>query len=200
MRTYGTLELTVSSPAQTFTEPLTVVDALKYLEINPAAKDIAMAQRFVTAARVTAEFEFGKDLVTKQYDLSLDSFCGEIQLRAPLQSVDLVEYRNSAGEVTALTEGTGYIVDTARSIVTLPYGSSWPSFTAHPSSAVLVRFTSGYSRTHPFWQNEGQNIRLGMMMLISSWFEERLPFLDSRGVLELPFAVSVLLRGTPRAR
>jgi len=205
MNCYGSLALTVASPAQSFVEPFTVPDVLKYLDLGePSANDIDMAEGFITAARVEVERVFGQDLVVKQWDLRLNTIgyhTQAVELRTPLQSVELIEYRDSDGNVTALTEGTEYIVDTASGIVLPVYGTTWPSFTPYPSGAVLIRFTSGYPASHPFCLDEGQALRLAMKMLISFYFEERIPVVVGRGIpQELEFAVNSLARGTPRAR
>lgn len=216
MKTYGSLELTVSSPAQEFTEPLELQEVLNYLKQSQDSEEVEMIEEFIAGARETAELLQGRDLIVKQYDLYLDYFAtsgacthdfaadGAIELRSPLQSVELVQYRNSDGEYTTLAEDTDYVVDTARGLIVPAYGTCWPFFTAHPSSAVLIRFTSGYPSTHPFWQNAGKRIRIGMRMLITLWYEQRIPFIPSnRGeLLEVPYAVTSLLGwgAAPRVR
>lgn len=195
MKTYGALELTVSSPSQRFHEPLTVAQVTDYLEITiDEASDIPIIEALIAAAREVAESLQGRDLITKQYDLYLDYFPGcEIELNSPLQSVDLIEYRNSAGTI-ATYSAADYVVDTARSLVLPAYGTTWPCFTPYPSSAVLVRFTSGYTSTHPFWSNAGQRVRQGMKMLISHWYEERKPVnTDAASIAELPYTITALL-------
>jgi hypothetical protein len=153
----------------------------------------AMLETFVIAAREIAEVYQGIELTEKQYDLHLDYFPSEIELGYPLQSVEVVQYTNSDGTVTTLTQGTGYIVDLARGLVLPPYGESWPSFTPWPSSAVLVRFTRGYPENHPYWSSTGQRILNGMKLLITIWHENRLPFTPPGSTLgEPPFAVTAL--------
>lgn len=195
-RCYGTLKLTASSPTQSFCEPLSMEDVREFLrlpESSPANDaEEAMLEGFVIAARETAEGYQGRDLNQKQYDLRLDRFPScEIDLRAPLQSVELVQYTDSDGNATMLVEGTDYIVDTSRSLIAPAYGTTWPCFTPYPSSAVLIRFTSGYAEDHPYWSNDGQRILAGMKMLIALWHENRVP-LAASGVLEMPLAVTQL--------
>lgn len=224
MRCYGNLSLTVTSPPQSFTEPLDSVDVSKFLELparNPPDPDESMMiLGFIAGAREQAEIlQGGLDLCPKQYDLALDYFpysgwgaggwgsnpggCGEIQLRRPLVSVDLVQYRDSTGSYVDLVEGTDYIVDLARGLVLPPYGASWPSFTLWPSSAVLVRHTSGYAATDAFWGGAGARLKIGMKQLISAWFTGRLPFERGPGsIQEYPFYVRHLLSigAIPRVR
>lgn len=179
MKSYGTLELTVSSPPQSFCEPLSLDEVRQFLHITESSpadlEEQAMLEGMVIAAREIAERYQGVDLTVKQYDLYLDSLPSEIDLGYPLQSVDLVQYTNSASVATALTAGTDYVVDTARGLVLPAYGVSWPSFTAYPSGAILVRFTRGYPENHPFWSSSGQRILQGMKLLITMWHEQRIP-------------------------
>lgn len=197
MKEYGVLKLTEVSPAQSFIEPLTLAQVktfLKITEASPADEDEnALLNAFITAAREIAEIEQGRDLISKQYDLTLDYWpADEIELRVPLQSVELVQYTDSDGNNTPLTKGTDYDVDTNRGIVRPVYNATWPWFIPRPSSAILIRFTSGYSASHPFWIDAGQRVLIGMRMLIEQWYDERLPIAQAQ-VYELPFAVRALL-------
>jgi hypothetical protein len=226
MKAYGERRLTNLSPAQSFTEPLTVADVKTFLRINYAVEDSLLAT-MITAARVVAEIEQHVDLVAKQYDLNLDLLLGydsiagaayplrfnsiynlgagyEIYLAYPLISVDLFEYTDNLGNVTVLNPGINadYIVDTARALVIPPWGKIWPFFQPQPTSAVLVRYTSGYTNAHPFWQNNGKGVLMGMMMLIAAWFQNRVPFDPAlRGnVAEYPYAVTQMLGYGARPR
>jgi len=172
MREYGNFDLTAASPPQGFDEPLTISEVYQYLRLtvfSPADVDEAdTIYGMIVAAREQAELIQGRDLVQKQLDLTLDCFRGEIELRRPLVSVDLVQYKDSAGTTTALTENTDFIVDLVRGLILPPYGESWPSFTAWPTSAVLVRFTAGGG-------DVSDAVKVGMKKLISLWYYGRLP-------------------------
>lgn len=214
MKRYGVLALTQSSPAQSFTEPITLTQAAKFLELperNPADDgEDALLSLMISTARSVAENLYGRDLVEKQYDLTLDSFysdcaygasrpryeqCGsgeEITLREPLRSVDLVRYRDSDGTYHELTGDADYIVDLPRALIMPTYGNTWPSFTPWPSGAVMIQFTSGFASSHPFWSNDGQRLLLGMRQLISAWFTGRLPFEPATDIKEYPYAVTAL--------
>lgn len=179
---YGTLSLTAQSPSQIFAEPLTIAEVKSYLllplrsPVDPQEDDTILT--FISTAREIAEIEQGRDLVRKQWDLSSDYFWSyTIELRDPLISVDLFQRTDNNGVVTALVQNTDYRVDTSKrpGIVTPVYNATWPSFTAAPSSAVLIRFTSGYSSTDAFWKESGRRLKLGMKMLISEWYNNRLP-------------------------
>jgi len=198
---HGSLNLTVSSPAQSFVEPLIFSEVKSYLGIperSPADlyEDDAI-ESLIIAAREQAEILQGRDLVRKQWDLSLDCFPGgAIELRDPLASVDLIQYRDSTGVYASLVEGAGYIVDSAKhpGVVMPPWGLTWPSFEPWPTSAVVVRFTSGLAPSDLFWANAGHRIKNGMKMLISAWYNNRLPFeIGASAIQEYPYAVTACL-------
>jgi len=213
MKSYGILTLSNTSPAQSFVEPFTLAEAKAFLELperspTDEAED-AMIEGFIRGARFQAEIAQNRDLVAKQYDLTLDYFTylpglyssfttagGEIKLRTPLVSVDLVSYKDSDGNTTTLAEDTDYIVDLSRGIMMPPYNKSWPIFVAWPSSAVLVRFTSGLAADDPFWSDAGAMVKVGMKYLISHWFAGRLPFETGGQVIaEYPYTVTQCLSG-----
>jgi len=159
--------LTLTGSPITYTEVLTASEVKTWLRVpDPSPSDAAFdleIEALIQAAREQAEAHQNKDIVAKQWDLNLDAFPGgAIQLREPLVSVESVSYKDSDGTTTTLTVNTDYIVDLKRSLIMPPYGESWPSFTAWPTSAVTVRFTSG---TAP-----PKMIELGMFMLIEHWF------------------------------
>jgi uncharacterized phiE125 gp8 family phage protein len=202
---YGSLNLTVTSPSQTFVEPLTNAEMYSYLKIparspiDPQEDDFITAM--IAAAREQAEVLQGRDLVRKQWDLNHDYWPSyRIETRAPLISVDLVQYTDSNGDITVMTEGDGtvgnYVVDKNKQpgVIMPPYNATWPTFTPWPSSSLLFRFSSGYSNTDPWWLGEGQRVKIGMKLLISAWYNNRLPF--EKGVScanEYPFAVTSCL-------
>jgi len=206
---YGTLTLTASSPVQSFTEVLTLAEVRAYLKLpdreppDQAEDDLLTA--FITAAREEAEILQNRDLVVKQYDLSRDYWPPyHVELRAPLISVDLVKYRDSDGNYTTMTENTDYVVDTSKQpgVITPPYGQTWPAYTPAPSSSLLVRFTSGMAATDAFWSDAGARVKVGMKLLISAWYNGRLPFVQGRGFQELDYAVTSCLStgAVPRVR
>jgi uncharacterized phiE125 gp8 family phage protein len=198
MKTYGELRLT---PSQTFTEVLTKEDVRTWLGAVPPQDAVdqvnqdALLDSLIIAARSVAELAQHADLVEKQWDLHLDMFPGypdqSIELRYPLQSVDTFRKTDSKSNVTTLVEGTDYIVDKARGLVTPPWGQIWPLFTPRPSSAIFIQFTSGYTADDPYWQDVGMHVLQGMRLLVTGWHEGRFPF--GRQVLEFPYGPSALL-------
>ena len=220
MKAYGAIELTQANPPQSFEEPVTIAemkDWLRYADPTDTSQDMLL-YGLITAAREIAEVMQGKDLVLKQYDLHLDLLLGhdavagaayplrfnsiynfgvgyDIPLRHPLYSVDLFRTTDQNGVATTLAENTDYKVDKNRSLVCPPFGKIWPFYTPDVTSSVLIRFTSGYASSHPFWANDGQRVITGIKLLVTQWFEGRLPMGQ-----ELPAGVMSLLQLGARPR
>jgi uncharacterized phiE125 gp8 family phage protein len=197
---YGSLNLTDTSPQQTFIEPITVGEMQSYLKVperSPVDQgEIDFLTALISAAREQAEILQGADLVQKQWDLNLDYWPSyRIEMRPPLQSVDLVQYTDSNNEITKLVVDVDYIVDKSKGpgILAPPYNGTWPTFTPWPSSSILIRFTSGVTSTSPFWSGSGARIKIGMKLLMSHWYNNRIPFDRAGAVVELPYAITSCL-------
>ena len=198
---FGSLSLSEASPPLSFNEILTLGEVKSYLRLpdrSPAdqAEDDELMS-LIIAAREQAEIVQGRDLIRKLFDLSLDYwFNYRIELRDPLVSVDLFQYKDSTGAVTVMAENIDFIVDKARhpGLVSPPYNKTWPTFTTWPSSAILIRFTSGYAATSPFWSDAGARVKNGMKLLINNWYHNRLPFEKGMAATaEYPYAVTACL-------
>jgi uncharacterized phiE125 gp8 family phage protein len=177
LRSYGSLALV---DPQTFTEPFTIEEMQSFLKIptrDPGDEiEDATILSFISAARRIAEDVQGRDLIQKQWNLTMDYWPDSgIEVRTPLVSVASVTYKNSSGTTTTMVANTDFIVDSVRGVISPVYGQTFPPFTAWPSSAITVRFTSGVSPTSPFWSDAGALIKVGMRLLISDWFNRRLP-------------------------
>jgi uncharacterized phiE125 gp8 family phage protein len=92
----------------------------------------------------------GRKLLTQTWEYYLDEFPDD-SIKIPfgnLQSVTSIKYKDSDATETTLTENTDYLVecneDQTGNIV-LPYGESWPSFTAYPSKPITIKFVCGWT-------------------------------------------------------
>lgn len=193
--------LTVSSPVQVFTEPISLDQAKAFLKVPPrspvdSAED-ALIATLISAARSVAEEEQELELIQRQWDFYFDYWTGPLmELGNPLVSVDLVQYRDSNGNVTVLNPNTDYIVDTNKrpGVLATPYGATWPGFTPWPSSALLIRATTGFAANDPWWTgDDGKKTITGMSLLISDWFNNRLPY--ETPLADYPYTLKVLLGG-----
>lgn len=196
--TYGTLTLTEGDSPQEFTEPLEIDEVKSYLRLSTTfTDDDTTLLTLISAAREQAEILQGRDLIRKQWDLSYDYWPEyRVRLRAPTVQVDLVQYKDLTGVTTRMSVDTDFVVDLAKQpgIVTPPWNMSWPAFTPWPSSAITIRFTSGYTNVSQWWSETGSKVKIGMLMLISQWYEQRIPFDKGIGATnEYPFAVTSCL-------
>jgi uncharacterized phiE125 gp8 family phage protein len=192
---FGTLRLTETGTPQTFTEPLLLTDVKTHLRIDESfTADDTLINTFISAARYQAEIMQNRDLIRKQWDLTYDYWPQyRIELRAPAISVDLMQYTDLAGNVTTMSVNTDYVTDLRKEpgIVTPPWNISWPAFTPYPSGAILIRFTSGYAADAQWWSGPGALVKAGMLLLISAWYENRLPFVQGiSATSEYPYAVT----------
>lgn len=206
---YATRVLTETSPVQSFTEPLLLAEVKPYLKVperSPADPDEdRLIQSLISAARAVAEhLRGGDELIQRQWDQYYDYWPSyRIELGRALDSVQLVQYRNSDNVLTTLTENIDYYVDAIKQpgCIAPLYNKFWPTFTGWPSSAVLIRYTSGYSPSSSWWQGgSGESVKHGMRWLISEWFYNRLPY--DTPIQEYPYGLRVCLAGDcpPRAR
>lgn len=92
-----------------------------------------------------------RKLLTQTWDMYLDGFPNGKYIKIPfgnLQSITHVKYTDSDGAQTTMAVTTEYLVETNGEQcgrVVLPYGESWPSFTAYTSHPVVVRFVCGWT-------------------------------------------------------
>jgi uncharacterized phiE125 gp8 family phage protein len=184
------LKLTVTSPPQSFTEPLTYSDCQDFLEI-PSADTTrqTLVESYIVAAREVAELRQGRDLVNKQYDLTLDRWPYIIQLREGATTVDIFRYKGSDGVNVTMVDGTDYIFDTDGYRLTPPYNETWPWASLWPTSPIFVRYT--VEALPPDAQ-----VLLGMKYLISQWYNNRIPAeAGASRIVEYPYALGLLDHG-----
>ena len=190
---YGTLELTADS-TQFITEPISLSEARQFLRVD-FDDDDSLIMSLITAAREQAELLQRRVLVRKQFDLTYDYWPGyRVELASPVVSVDLVEYTDSDGNVHELVSGTDYVADLRKqpAVINTPLNTTWPWFNPAPSSSILIRFTAGYAADDAYWSNGGARVRIGMLLLLSHWYSNRVP-VATGVVTELPFAITMNL-------
>lgn len=165
-------------------------DVLK--KTGDSAED-ALLSGLITASREYCEAFTRRALATQTIEAYLDCFPLKDRIalpRPPLQSVTSVKYKDSAGDETTLTQNTDYIVDTESDIggIVLPYGKSWPSFTAYPLNPIKITYVAGYaSNLIP------KTIKQAMLLLIGHWYENREAVITGGISKGIEFAVNALL-------
>lgn len=92
-----------------------------------------------------------RQLLSATWDYYLDEFPGDDYIKLPfgnLQSVTHIKYTDSDGDQTTMTVTTDYLVETngeGIGRIVLPYGETWPSFTAYPSNPIVIRYVAGWT-------------------------------------------------------
>jgi len=105
----------------------------------------------IETARGYVEDITRRALLTQTYDYYLDTFPSCDYFKLPfgnLASVTHIKYTDSDGDETEMTVTTDYIVETNGEQcgqIVLPYGKSWPSFTAYSSNPIVCRFVCGWT-------------------------------------------------------
>lgn len=182
------LKLTVTSPVQSPTEPVTLSELREALGIPDAdtSRD-TLLNAYIPAAREVAEVCQQRDLVAKQWDLFLSAFPPDIiELRDNATSIETFRYRNSSGDYVSMVAGTDYEFDSRLSILTPVYGGTWPTSELWPSSAIEIQFTV----TPPAIP---ARLKRGILALISLWDANQVPAeLGASAVQNYPFMLSLL--------
>ena len=158
------------------------------------ATEDALIKGLITAAREYCEGVTRRALASQTIEAYLNCFPRENRIelpRPPLQSVTSVKYKNSAGSEKTLAENTDYLVDAESNVggLVLPYGKSWPSFTAYPVNPIKIRFIAGYFSENPI----PKSIKQAMLLLIGHWYEHREAVISATVSKEIEFAVKALL-------
>jgi len=196
------LKLTVTSPVQSPTEPVTLSEVREALGIPDAdtSRD-TLLQAYLPAAREVAEACQQRDLVAKQWTLYLSHFHGEarqwgigfycsptgdITLRDNTTSIETFRYRKSDGDYVTMVAGTDYEFDAALGILTPTSNGTWPTAQLWPSSAIEIQFTV----TPPAISSR---LKRGILALISLWDANQVPAeLGASAVQNYPFMLSLL--------
>ena len=157
-------------------EPINVDELRLHLRIDDTtgAED-DLLEELIRAGREHVEDITRRALLTQTWDYYLDEFPAEDFFLLPfgnLQSVTHIKYTNSAGTETTMTATTDYLVETngeGCGRIVLPYGETWPSFTAYPSNPIVVRFLCGWTTAAlvPF------KIKAALKMMCADLYENR---------------------------
>ena len=149
----------------------------------------------IVAAREYCEQFTSRALAEQTIVAYLDHFppCNNFELpRPPLQSVTSLKYINSSNETTTMVQDTDYMVDTDSLLgrIALPYGETWPQFTAWPVNPVQIEYVAGYDESNPI----PTTIKQAMLMLIGHWYSNReASVIGSITSVSVEFSVKTLL-------
>lgn len=148
----------------------------------------------VKAAREYIESLCGPLITQSWYQYEDDWPKDTIQIGKPrLASVVAVKYTEN-GEAAATFASSNYSVDSAdeyRPRIVLNNDASWPSVDLEEVNPIEIEFTCGYGASA---STVPESLRLAILLLVSHWYEQRLPVFTGTGTpVEIPYAVDALL-------
>ncbi len=167
-------------------EPITLDQAKAHLRVDTDDDD-AYILGLIKVAREYAETATRRSLITQTWKYYLEDWPKgdhfDIPM-APLQSVSLITYENSAGTV-ATWAATEYVVDTYSTPgrVVLAYGKSWPNATLNVSNPICITFICGYGTPDDI----PEKIKQGNKIDIADLYENRESIVIGQTVNHLPF-------------
>ena len=135
-------------------EPITVDEFVSHVglddDILEAEGDDVLSDA-VKDGREMVENITRRALLTQTWDYYLDEFPGDDFIKIPfgnLATVTHIKYTDSDGTQTTMTVTTDYLVETngeGIGRIVLPYGETWPSFTAYTTHPIVIRFACGWT-------------------------------------------------------
>lgn len=148
-------------------EPVTLAEAKAQCRVDGSDSDTEL-NIYILAARTFVEEYCGIKLVSQTVLMQAHSFCDLIDLpTAPLISVTSVKYLDADGVEQTLDAAVYEVVNTGlEPQIRRKVGQVWPTIRICVSDAVRVTAVVGYA-TVP------EPIRAAIMLIISSWFDNR---------------------------
>lgn len=182
------MTLTLITPPDT--EPITLSEVKAHCRIEHMTDDTLITS-LITAARLAAEHELQRPLITQTWQAAYESFpsdqsaiaLGKFRPRA-IQSITYLDQNGADADMPE----SAYVLDAA----TVPgwvhpaYNTSWPSARAFANS-VRIRFTAGYGAA----ADVPQCIKQWMLLMIGSMYAFREATTD-RAQARLPYINSLL--------
>lgn len=133
-------------------EPITLDELVLHLKVDEeTGYENDLIEAILKAAREHVEDITRRALLTQTWDYYLDDFPSGDSIKLPfgnLQSVTHIKYTDSDGAQTTMTVTTEYLVETNGEQcgrIVLPYGVTWPSFTAYTTHPIVIRFICGWT-------------------------------------------------------
>lgn len=129
----------------------------------------------IQSAREHVEDITGRALITQTWDYYLDAFPSSDAFKVPfgnLISVTHVKYTDSDGDITTMDVTDDYLVETngeGLGRIVLPYGVSWPSFSAYPSKPIVIRFVAGWAAASDL----PSKIKQAILLLCADYYTNR---------------------------
>lgn len=176
-------------------EPVSLAELKLHLRLGTDVTEDTYLAELITAARDYVETVTHRALITQTWDYWMDEFPGENFYELPLgnlQSVSSIKYKDDDGTETTMTVTTDYLVDvnSEPGRIWLPFGESWPTFTAHPYNPITTRFICGYGSAA---SNVPMPIRTSIKLLAAHFYENREMYVVGQAINKIEFSIDALL-------
>lgn len=176
-------------------EPVTLAELKLHLRLGADTTEDTYLAGLITAAREYVENVTRRALITQTWDYWLDEFPPGDYFELPfgnLQSVSSLKYKDSDATETTMTVTTDYLVDinSEPGRIWLPYGETWPSFTAYPYKPITARFICGYGVSA---SNVPNPVKAAIKLLAAHLYENREMFVIGQTITKIEFALDALL-------
>lgn len=177
--------------AQPSTEPLTLAQAKLFLRVTDTSED-AYITALITVCREMIEDYTRQAFRSQTWKLTTNEW-PDVTLwlpRAPLLSVESVKYYPADGGAQLTLSASLYHVSTGLmpGCITLKENESWPDLAVRPD-AVEVNFTAGHAD-----DTEPKKMVQALRLLISNFFENRVPVIQGTIVGEVPMSAQWLMQ------
>lgn len=157
------------------------------VEFAPTSAEDDLLTDLIITARQYAEEITRRALITQTWNYYINEFPSDNAFKLPFGNLSAtgltLKYTDSDGDQTTMTVTTEYLVevngDQCGRIV-LPYGKTWPSFTAYPSKPIVTQFTCGYGVASAV----PDNIKTAIKMIVADLFEGRGELILGQSVYE----------------
>lgn len=170
------------------TEPITTAEAKAHMRVTISTED-AYIDNLVKVARLTAEQETCRSLITQTWTKTLDEFPEAIRLDyPPIVSVTSVKYFDVDGVQQTLSN-VSYTLDNQSEPgwIVPAYGYIWPD-TLQAINAVEVVYVAGYGGA----ADVPQAIKSWMLLMIGHLYENREATVPGVTITPLPFIGGLL--------
>jgi uncharacterized phiE125 gp8 family phage protein len=157
-------------------EPILLAEAKLHLRALDTTEEDSLISAFIIGAREACEAFIRGQLITQTWQVQLDAFPNDsspIKIPVePLQSVTSVTWADQANNITTMTAGTDFLVDTDSEPgrIVLPPNNAWPGASLWPVSPIKITVVAGFGVSG---SNVPELYKRGMLLAIGHWYENR---------------------------
>jgi uncharacterized phiE125 gp8 family phage protein len=153
-------------------EPVSLAEAKAFSRVDHDWENDLLTS-LVSAARIAAETETGRQIVTAAWQLTLDAWPDGCEITLPrpaLQSVQSVTYYDPDGTQQTFSSSDYWTsIAGVKGRIVLKPSASWPDLEEGRPDAIQINFLSGYG--DPSSVPDGLKTAIGL--LVGHWYEHR---------------------------